>query len=241
MKEIETSAKTVEEAIKLALEELGRSREEVEVDVLSEGSHGILGIGAEEAKVRVRLLEPTPSETDSEPQGPEPGQKRDIVSFTQSVLEAMLDKMGVTASVVFETGAIVQEAERTLPPIVFNIEGDDLGILIGRRGQTLACLQYVVRLIVAQEMKAPTPVIVIDVNGYKQRRYQTLQALAQRLAEQVATSGNPFTLEPMPAYERRIIHLSLADHPDVTSESIGVDEARKVVISPKGHDTSAIE
>ena len=79
MKEIETSAKTVEEAIKLALEELGRSREEVEVDVLSEGSHGILGIGAEEAKVRVRLLEPTPSETDSEPQGPEPGQKRDIV------------------------------------------------------------------------------------------------------------------------------------------------------------------
>ena len=90
-------------------------------------------------------------------------------------------------------------------------------------------------------MKAPTPVIVIDVNGYKQRRYQTLQALAQRLAEQVVTTGNPFPLEPMPAYERRIIHLALADHPDVTTKSIGVDEARKVVILLKGHETSAME
>ncbi len=235
MKELEISAKTVEEAIKLALEKLGTGREEVEVDILSEGSHGILGIGAEEAKVRVRLLKPTPSET-----GSEASQESDVVSFTQNALKTILEKMGLTASVVFKTEAMIQEAEKIPAPIVFDIEGEDLGILIGRRGQTLACLQYITRLIVAQEMKAPTPTIVIDVGGYKQRRYQTLQALAQRLAEQVATSGKPFTLEPMPAYERRIIHLTLTDHPDVTTESTGFGEARKVVILPGGHSISAI-
>lgn len=235
MKELEISAKTVEEAIKLALEKLGTGREEVEVDILSEGSHGILGIGAEEAKVRVRLLKPTPSET-----GSEASQESDVVSFTQNALKTILEKMGLTASVVFKTEAMIQEAEKTPAPIVFDIEGEDLGILIGRRGQTLACLQYITRLIVAQEMKALTPTIVIDVGGYKQRRYQTLQALAQRLAEQVATSGKSFTLEPMPAYERRIIHLTLTDHPDVTTESTGFGEARKVVILPGGHSISAI-
>ncbi len=235
MKELEISAKTVEEAIKLALEALGASREEVEVDVLSEGSHGILGIGAEEAKVRVRLLKPTPSET-----GLEASQESDVVSFTQSVLETILEKLELTASVIFKTEPIIPEAEKTPAPVIFDIEGEDLGILIGRRGQTLACLQYITRLIVAQEMKAPTPTIVIDVNGYKQRRYQTLKALAQNLAEQVTSSGSPFTLEPMPAYERRIIHLTLTDHPDVTTESTGFGEARKVVILPRGHSISAI-
>jgi spoIIIJ-associated protein len=235
MKEMEISAKTVEEAIKLALETLGTGREEVEVDVLSEGSHGILGIGAEEARVRVRLLKPMPSETDLKA-----SQESDVVSFTQNVLKTILEKMGVTVSIAFKTEAIIQEVEKTPAPVVFDIEGEDLGILIGRRGQTLACLQYITRLIVAQEMKAPTPTIVIDVGGYKQRRYQTLKALAQRLAEQVATSGSPFTLEPMPAYERRIIHLTLTDHPDVTTESTGFGEARKVVILPKGQSISAI-
>ncbi len=235
MKELEISAKTVEEAINLALEKLGTGREEVEVDILSEGSHGILGIGAEEAKVRVRLLKPVPSKT-----SPEVSEESDVADFTQNVLKTILEKMGLTASVVFKTEAIIQEAEKTPAPVVFDIEGEDLGILIGRRGQTLACLQYITRLIVAQEMKAPTPTIVIDVGGYKQRRYQTLQALAQRLAEQVATSGSPFTLESMPAYERRIIHLTLTDHPDVTTESTGFGEARKVVILPKGQNISAI-
>ncbi len=235
MKELEISAKTVEEAINLALEKLGTGREEVEVDILSEGSHGILGIGAEEARVRVRLLKPVPSET-----GSEASQESDVADFTQNVLETILEKMGLTASVIFKTEAIIQEMERTPPPIVFDIEGEDLGILIGRRGQTLACLQFITRLIVAQEMKAPTPTIVVDVGGYKQRRYQTLKALAQHLAEQVVTSGSPLTLEPMPAYERRIIHLTLTDHPDVTTESTGFGEARKVVILPRGQNISAI-
>jgi spoIIIJ-associated protein len=118
-------------------------------------------------------------------------------------------------------------------PITLNIRGDDLGILIGRRGQTLACLQYIVRLIVSHRSEEWLS-IVIDVEDYKQRRYKSLQALAYRMAERVKEKKVPFGLEPMPAYERRIIHLALADHPDVTTQSVGQDEARKVVIVPKG-------
>jgi spoIIIJ-associated protein len=116
--------------------------------------------------------------------------------------------------------------------IGLNIEGDDLGILIGRRGQTMVSLQYMVRLIMAHKMQVKIP-IVLDVEGYKQRRCEGLRILANRLAEQVKTRRAPFTMEPMPAFERRVIHMALADHPDVHTESIGVGEARKVVISPK--------
>ena len=151
-------------------------------------------------------------------------ERDDVAEKAREVLETLLTMMGVTASVEGEKGATV--------PIAFNIEGDDLGILIGRRGQTLACLQYLVRLIVAYQVKAWVP-IIIDVEGYKQRRYEALQALAWRMAERVKTRGVSFILEPMPAYERRIIHLALADHPDVITQSTGVGEGRKVVISLK--------
>jgi spoIIIJ-associated protein len=221
MKEVEKSAKTVEEAIQLALEELGTSREEIEVDVLSEGRSGILGVGAEEARVIVRPKTAA-----------EPAQPADITGTVKDILEAILSRMGVTASVEHRPEAIVQESEREQAPIIFDIEGEELGLLIGRRGQTLACLQYVIRLIIAHQIEAP-PLVVIDVNGYKQRRYQTLQTLAEHMAETVAASGEPFTMEPMPAYERRIIHIALVNHSQVTSESTGFGEARKVVIRPK--------
>jgi len=117
-------------------------------------------------------------------------------------------------------------------PIAFDIRGEDLGILIGRGGQTLSCLQYIVRLIIAHQTKSWLP-IIIDVEGYKQRRYETLQALARRIAEQVTAKGVPFTLKPMTAYERRIIHLTLADHPDVATQSTDEGEARRVVILPR--------
>jgi spoIIIJ-associated protein len=230
MKEVKISAKTVEEAIELALEKLGVGREAVEVDVLSEGSRGVFGIGTEEAKVRVRLIETELPEEAGEPS------RSDAISITQGVLEAILAKMGLTATVAYQAEAVVQEVERTPSPIVFNVEGENLGILIGRRGQTLACLQYIVRLIVGNQTKALVPPIVpivIDVNSYKQRRYQTLRELAQRIAEQVEASGKPFPLEPMPAYERRIIHLALIEHPKVTTQSTGLGEARKVVILPR--------
>ncbi len=218
MKNLEVSAKTVEEAIQQALEQLGVSREEVEVTVVKEGKHGILGVGAEEATVRVSLLMAK--------------SKIDIAETARSVLEALLTRMEVVASVVPQEAPSVGEGDEATTPITFDITGDDLGILIGRGGQTLSCLQYVVRLIVAHQTKAWLP-IVIDVEGYKQRRYEELQALAQRIAEQVEARGASFTLKPMSAYERRIIHLSLADHSGVTTQSIGEGEARRVVISPK--------
>jgi spoIIIJ-associated protein len=126
----------------------------------------------------------------------------------------------------------VFEENETAAPLGFNIKGEDLGILIGRRGQTLAALQYIVRIIVGRLTKTWAP-IVIDVEGYKQRRYQALEAFAKQMAERVKAKGAPFTLEPMPAYERRIIHLTLANNPDVTTESVGQGETRKVVIKPK--------
>jgi len=234
MKEVEKSAKTVEEAIQQALEELGASRDEVEVDVLSEGRHGVLGVGAEEARVRVRALKAIPSEAGLEPveQALEPAERVELINITRDVLETILPKMGITATVIHQEEAVIQEQEKTPAPVVFNIEGDELGILIGRRGQTLVCLQYIVRLIVSHKMKS-SAFIVIDVNGYKQHRYQSLKALANRIAEEVEAGGESFALEPMPAYERRIIHIALAEHASVTTESTGIGEARKVVIMPK--------
>ena len=159
-----------------------------------------------------------------------PAEEDDIAQRAKDVLEKLLAAMGVEASVVVEAAPGV--GGETAPTVTLDIRGDDLGILIGRRGQTLTSLQYMVRLILAHQMKAWLPVI-IDVEGYKQRRYMSLQNLAWRLAEQVQANEAPFTLEPMPAYERRIIHLTLAEHPSVTTYSIGVGEGRKVVIEPK--------
>lgn len=218
MKNLEVSAKTVEEAIQCALEQLGVSREEVEVTVVKEGKHGILGLGTEEATVRVR---PLMSKS-----------RVDIAETARDVLETLLTRMEVVTSIVPQESPSAGEGDEADAPITFDIKGDDLGILIGRGGRTLSCLQYVVRLIVAHQTKTWLP-IIIDVEGYKQRRYEILQALAQRVAEQVKAKEASFTLKPMPAYERRIIHLSLADHSDVTTESIGEGEARRVVISPK--------
>ncbi|MFC2071286.1 RNA-binding cell elongation regulator Jag/EloR [Chloroflexota bacterium] len=220
MESLEVSAKTVEEAIQRALEQLGVSREEVEVSVVKEGRAGIMGMGAEEAVVRVQTLVPVPEK------------EGDIAEIAKGVLERLITLMGVAGSVVSQAQPIVEGEKEASASIAFDVNGDDLGILIGRHSQTLSCLQYIVRLIVGNQTKAWVP-IVVDVGGYKQRRYQALQVLAQHIAEQVRTRGEPFRLEPMSAYERRIIHLTLADHPDVTTESNGEGEARRVVILPK--------
>ena len=178
-----------------------------------------MGVGGESVRVRVEPLVPV-AEADSS-----------ITELVKGVLEALLTGMGVAALVVPQAKPVTGE-EEAATPFVFDIEGDDLGILIGRRGQTLACLQFIVRLIVSHKTKVWVP-IAIDVEGYKQRRSERLRVLAQNLAERVKARGGAFTLEPMLAYERRIIHLTLADHPDVTTESIGEGESRKVVIRPK--------
>ncbi|MFC2056061.1 RNA-binding cell elongation regulator Jag/EloR [Chloroflexota bacterium] len=220
MESLEISAKTVEEAIQHALDQLGVSREEVEVNIVREGRIGILGLGTDEAVVRVTPLVVT-SEKES-----------DIAEVTKEILERLLTLLGITGSIVPQTQPIVEGEKEATSSVVFNIDGDNLGILIGRRGHTLSCLQYIVRLIVGHQTETWVP-ITIDVEGYKQRRYQALQAFARQMAEQVKTREMPFPLEPMTAYERRIVHLALADHPDVTTESIGQGESRRVVILSK--------
>jgi spoIIIJ-associated protein len=215
MNELEVSGKTVDEAIQIALEKLGVSEDKVEVTVLKKGRSGVLGMGVEEAKIKVRLK-------------PAASEKADAVEVAKEVLETLVKLMKITAEVS------VLQANTGELPVTLNIEGEDLGVLIGRRGQALASLQHVVRLIVAEKLKVWVP-INVDIAGYKKRRYESLQNLALRLAEQVKRNRRLIMLEPMPADERRIIHLTLADHPDVTTQSMGEGDMRKVAILLKKH------
>jgi spoIIIJ-associated protein len=216
VKEIEVNAKTVEEAKKAALEQLGVTEDKVEVVVLKKGRSGVLGVGAEEAKIKVILLDQASGEDPA-------GKKNNVTSDATEILKTLLKFLGVEAEI-----HVSPESEGL--PVTLNIDGDDLGVLIGRHGQALTSLQYVLRLILAERLKDWVPVN-IDVAGYKKRRYESLQNLALRLAEQVKTSRRSINLEPMPADERRIIHMALSDHPDVATQSTGVGEERKIVIS----------
>lgn len=139
------------------------------------------------------------------------------------ILTKLLELMGLEGDVVLE---------RIGPSVILNIEGDDLGVLIGRRGLTLASLQFMVRLMIASRQSV-WPALSVDVCGYKHRRHAALQDLAKKLADQATYRRRPVTLEPMPADERRVVHLALANHPDVYTESVGEDVERKVVIHPK--------
>ena len=222
MESLEMSGKTVEDAIERALKQLGVSREEVKITILREGKSGMFGIGSEEAEVLVELLEEYPVSPD----------KSEAEAAARKILEDLLALMGFEAKVITEESFIGNDDEERMP-ITFNITGDDdVGILIGRHGQTMASLQYLVRIMLTRYMEN-TPPVIIDIDGYKERRYDALRETAKRLADQVKTRRMPFTLEPMPAIERRIIHMTLANDPNVTTQSIGEGEARKVVISPK--------
>lgn len=213
MESIEVSAKTVEEAIAKALEQLNVRRPEVQVEILSEGRAGIWGLGAEDARVRVTAAQPL---SGADPQ---------VAVVAMEVLGELLDRLHLYAAV-----------EETTPPpegspaVALDVRGEDMGILIGRRGQTLATLQYMVNLIVSHRLQTRTT-IWIDVEGYRKRRWEALQVLAARAAERVRRTGEAVTLEPMPASERRIIHLALQDHSDIITQSIGEGESRKVSIS----------
>lgn len=150
------------------------------------------------------------------------------VRISRATLEELLERMTIRAEIAVYR-AQAQDDEDA--PWVLQIRGNDLGTLIGRRGETLAALQYITRLIASRELQHRAN-IVLDVEGYKSRREKQLRRLAERMAEQAAQIGRTVTLEPMPPYERRIVHLTLRDHPDVTTESVGEGEHRKVTIIP---------
>lgn len=145
------------------------------------------------------------------------------------VLRDILALMQLDAEVHAAWGAVVEDSR----PMLLDVRGDDLGMLIGRRGETLAALQYLVRLILSKELNGPIDV-VIDVQGHKQRREDQLRRMARRLAEQAVQRGRTLALEPMPANERRIVHLELRNHPEVRTESVGEGTHRKVTIIPTG-------
>ena len=161
-----------------------------------------------------------------------PEEQSELYETVKNVLEKLLDLMDLPATVTLSDEFTAIDEDGNASSIGLNIEGEDLGILIGRLGQTMASLQHIVRVIMAHNMEVRLP-IVLDVEGYKQRRCEGLRALAARLADQVKNRKMPFSMEPMTAFERRVIHLALADHPDVFTESTGVGESRKVVITPK--------
>jgi spoIIIJ-associated protein len=204
MERIEITAATVEQAIEKAEAQLGLNRDQFEVEVVREVKSEISAKG-EEALIRVTPVSPP---------------EKDAVKVVTETLDTLLGLLGVTGKVEVLSDEI---------PLALDIKGDDLGILIGRRGQTLACLEYITKLIVVGRLKTWLP-LSVDVASYKERRRDSLQRLALYLAEQVKSRRHSITMEPMPADERRIVHLTLADNPDVTTQSIGEGEDRKVVI-----------
>ncbi len=193
------------------MHDLDAARDEVEVEVLSRGKPGFLGIGAEPARVRVRKL------SVSENAG----------ARAMEVLNKLLDTMNVSATATLRSA---HDSQTGGPQI--DLEGDDSGLLIGRQGETLRSLQYVVNLLVNQD-RTETVRVTLDVEQYRDRRNKALTEMARRVAEKVDASGRPITLEPMSPAERRVVHMALANHPRVTTESTGFGMGRRISISPK--------
>lgn len=256
---VEIFADEVEEAIQQGLAQLALTREEVKIEVLDEGSRGFLGLGARQAHVRLsptQQQEPTTPAGDSVPPitpplevsavPPEPApeepappsepaindEETRILETGRAIVEDLLERMHIQAQVNAQIKP--PETAGRHPTLWVDINGKDLSILIGRRGETLEALQYITSLILGKELEQFVP-LVIDVEGYRQRRITQLQRLAKRLAEQVVDTGRRQALEPMPASERRVIHLALRNHPDVITESVGEEPHRKVTIIPKEH------
>jgi spoIIIJ-associated protein len=222
MRSIQKSARTVDEAIESALQELGLPREAVVVDVLEEGNKGFFGLlGGKLASVLVTVKE-TELEMDENDE-PTVSQAEKIARAKQ-FLEGVLERLEVAAE--------VQEVEQEDGTILFEISGANLGLLIGRRGQTLDALQYLTS-IAANKGDSDWLRIVLDAAGYRKRREETLQQLALKMAERAKTQQKRFYLEPMSALERRIVHMALADDDDIETHSEGEDPNRRIVISPK--------
>jgi spoIIIJ-associated protein len=256
---IEIIAPTVDEAIQKGLEDLGVPQDAVDIEILDEGSRGLFGLGARQARIRLTIKgfapskEPAPVTSDNEsspsiknnrqsfppteiPQepiiNPVPLSEDEdyVLSVSRDTVKELLEKMKVHANVTSEFGVVDDSHSRV--PVNVLVNGDDLSILIGRRAETLNALQYIAGLIVSKEIGRSIPLIV-DVEGYRSRRETQLRQMAQRMADQAVKTGRRQVLEPMAANERRIIHIELRKNPLVITESIGEDPNRKVTIMTK--------
>lgn len=248
-KPIDISGTTLEDAIEAGLKRLGLNRNDVIIEIIEEGSRGMLGIGAREAKVRLTPLRapvqaakptvtaaapaPAPAST---PVAAPPAKAQEPLDdeepeIARNVLAELLGHMGIPSSIhVYRAEHAEEDNEE--PPWVLDIQGNDLGVLIGRHGETLDALQYIARLIVSRELQGRAN-IVLDVEGYKARREVALKKLAQTMAAQARQMNRTMTLEPMPPNERRIIHITLRDDQTVSTESVGTGDQRRVTIIPR--------
>lgn len=201
---IEKTAKTKEEAIELALSELGATEAEVEIEVIDEGSKGFLGIGGKDAVVRVTYS---------------PDSEKKAVDFLSKIFEITKEDVTIDSKIDGEVLRI-------------NLSGPDMGIVIGKRGETLDALQHLTSLAVNRGKKSLLKVS-LDAENYREKRNNALEELALKIADKAVRTGRNQTLEPMNAYERRIIHATLQDHESVTTYSVGQGVTRKVVIALK--------
>ena len=241
MESVEETARTVHEAVRRALQKLGKAEDEVDVTVVSRGSPPqILAFGAEPAQVRVTVkpetLEPEPAletEPPALPPAPPADDAEDAVAdadlqgtrdaeFAQMMLAELLDRMGLKLDIQV----------RSIDPVTLNAVGPGVAELIGRRGTTLHALQFVLSIMVNKQLERRIR-LVVDADGYRQRREKLLENMAERLAQRVRVTGQQMALEPMPPNERRIVHLALVDDPEVTTESEGAGDDRRVVIKPR--------
>lgn len=240
MKSIEISARTVAEAIELALAQIGKDRDEVAIAVLESGESG------EEALVRVTAVDDENGSMQSLPNSPtppaptappvaSPTNTDDIAVLSRQFLEELLKRMDIHAYVTAVTSRVPsQQGDKEEETLTLHVEGADeqaMGLMIGRRGETLQSLQFLVNMLVSRHLRR-WPQIVVDVGNYRQRRRESLEGLARRMAERVTQSGRSIMLEPMAAYERRIVHLALREDANVYTQSTGEGENRKIVIYP---------
>ncbi|HEX7556434.1 MAG TPA: RNA-binding cell elongation regulator Jag/EloR [Leptolinea sp.] len=239
---LEIIAPSVDEAVTRGITQLGIGREAVDIEILDPGSKGLFGIGGRQARVRLVLKSEVPVisaaapkdnkhtenkiAVDQKPAG-EINDEDAILRASRETVTELLEKMKVFAQVTAHYTEPTETGDER--QVLVDINGDDLSILIGRRTETLNALQYIASLIVSKELEEWVP-LVIDVQGYRSRRTRQLQQLARRMAEQAMHTGKRQTLEPMPANERRIIHLELATHEQVFTESTGEEPNRKVTI-----------
>lgn len=214
MKEVVASGRTVEEAITLALQRAGLTRDEAEIHVLDEGSRGVFGIGAREARVRV-----VPRAAAWE----EPADAATLQAATE-IARTLLERMGFAATV---------SAHATERGLAVEVRGEDLGLLIGRRGQGIEALEAVLSAMV-QKATGARVVVELDVGGYRARRRQQLAEMAQRAARRAVAEGRPVHLPPMDARERRVVHTALSGNSRVATRSEGSGGDRHVVVEPTG-------
>lgn len=254
MKQVEIEGETVDEAIEKALSLLGVERDKVSVDIMTEAKKGLLGFGRQNARVRVALrqaLAATPeavpelaSVVSDEPAAiaepfrePEPEQPEEpavadaryaeVAAASKEIMGEILEHMGVEAEI--RTRAVPADNE-----VVLDIRTESSALLIGRRGQTLEALQYILSRIVAQKVGPEGPQPVVDTENYRMRRVQTLEDMALRMGEKAKRGRKTISLDALNARDRRIVHLTLQDDPWLTTKSLGTGSLRRLLIIPEG-------